>query len=169
MSIILGMLPTILGLLTSFLPNLVKYLENGQRYRHEIELTKLRMDAAREGLDYKLLTANITALVEEGKSVRSHDTAITYSPWINDLRAMVRPVVTFGFFGLFVVVKIMAATLLYRDGYDAFEVLKAVWDPFTVSIFGAIVGFWFGTRAMGYVNDLFFGGQSTIIRKTSGQ
>ena len=165
MSIILGMLPTLLGLMTSFLPNLVKYLENGQRFKHELAITKLRMEAAREGLDYNLLTANIAALVDEGKSVRSHDTAITYSPWINDLRALVRPLVTFGFFGLFIVVKLVTVSLAWRAGYDGFDVLKAVWDPFTISMFGAVVGFWFGTRAMGYINDMFFGGATSTGRK----
>lgn len=161
MSILLGMIPALLGLLTSFLPNLVKYLENGQKFKHEIELTKLRMEAAREGMDHQLITAGITATVQEGESLRLHDSTISSSEWINDVRALVRPVITYCFFGLFVIIKLAAASLLWRSGYDAFEIINVVWDPYTVSMFGAICGFYFGTRSMVYVNETFFGTQNT--------
>ena len=71
LTLLAGALPALLGLLTSFLPNLVRYLERGQQYKHEIALTQLRMEAAREGMDYKLITDGIKAVVEEGDSVRA--------------------------------------------------------------------------------------------------
>lgn len=146
----LGLISTLIGFLTSVLPSLINYIETKQRYKYEIEITKLRIEALRNGLDPAKLAADIAALVEEGKSLRSHDIYITSNEYINLLRALIRPLLTILFFFLFVGVKTAAATLLFQQGYDAFKVLEVIWDEYTISIFGAIIGYWFGTRSMIY-------------------
>ena len=147
---LLGLLSTLVGFISSVLPSLVSYWSTKQRYQYEIEITKLRIQALREGVDPTKLAADIAALVAEGKSIRLHDSYITSNEYINILRASVRPLLTYLFFFLFIGIKAAAATLLFQQGYDAIKVLEVIWDDYTVSIFGAIVGFWFGTRSMIY-------------------
>lgn len=156
LALLMGSVPALIGLLTSFLPNLVKYLENGQKNNHEIALAKLRMEAARQGMDQQLLIEDVKATVKEGESLRRADSVISNNKYINNLRASVRPVITYAFFALFVTVKLSAATLLWRQGFESLDVLKVVWDPYTVSAFGAILGYYFGTRSMIYVNERFY-------------
>lgn len=153
---LLGLIPTIVGIIVSVIPNIIRIWERKQRYSHEITLAKLQIEAAREKLDFNAIIESIKSVVQEGESLRHHDSAISSVQWINSLRATVRPVLTYSFFGLFCVIKIMVALLMYREGYNGLEVFAVVWDQYTVSIFGAIVGFWFGTRSMVYINETFF-------------
>lgn len=65
------------------------------------------------------------------------------------LRASVRPVLTYAFFGTFVYIKLvtMAYALMY-DHTKAIEVLPILWDEGTEALFAAVLSFWFGSRAM---------------------
>ena len=155
-ALILGALPALLGFMTSFLPNVIKYYENKQRYAHEVTLAKLQLESKKLGIKHAEFIESIRTVVDEGNSLRHHDSIINSVGWVNTLRATVRPVITYTFFAFFIGIKMLTASLMYVKGYDAFDVLAVVWDAYTISIFGSIVGFWFGTRAMIYVNENFF-------------
>ena len=147
-SLLLAVGPALLGLLTSFLPNLIKYLERGQEYKHEMELIRLKMEAAAQGLDHELIVASLKATVDEGKSLRDHDSGLDGSKWINDLRAAIRPFLTIFFFLFFVGIKVTVAWIMIQNGAPPELILAAIWDQYTNAIFGAVMGFYFGTRAM---------------------
>jgi len=146
---------TILGVLTGVLPNIVKLFERRVEYKYELELAKLRIEAATRGLEIQSSIANAQAAVEEGKSLREHDSRLAYPSFLETLRASIRPVLTYFFFFLFCGIKITAATLMFKEGYNAIEVLNAVWDVYTVAIFGAIMGFWFGSRSMSNLANMY--------------
>jgi hypothetical protein len=146
LSLLAGVLPTILGILSSTIPNFVQYLEKGQSYKHEQALVKLQMEAAKEGLDYQLIATSIKAVVDEGESLRRHDIAFTDSRVINVIRASVRPFLTIFFFLFFIGTKSVIIWLMMENHMSAQAILGTVWDDYTSGIFGAIVGFWFGSR-----------------------
>ena len=148
LSLIAGALPAILGIFSSAIPQLVGWMEKGQRFKHEIELTKLKMEAAARGLDNQIFLETIKASANEAASLRDHDTSIASHRYIDYLRASVRPAITYVFFFTFVGIKIAMALVMLNEGSTGAEVLKVVWDDYTNAIFGAIVGFWFGSRAM---------------------
>lgn len=149
----LALISTILGFLTSVVPPIVGYFDQKQRNNYELEKIKLQIQAMDKGMDLAKLNEASQAVVQEGTNLRYHDSIITDNEYINILRASVRPLVTYLFFFLFIGVKTAAATLMFQKGYDAFQVLEVIWDEYTVSIFGAVVGFWFGTRSMVYVAE----------------
>lgn len=149
------LISTILGVVTGVLPNIVKLFERRLEYKYEIELTKIRLEAAQRGIELQYAITNAEALVQEGKSLREHDSSLGYNSFLETLRASVRPVLTYFFFFLFCGIKITAASLMFSGGYNAIEVLNAVWDIYTVSIFGAIIGFWFGSRSMTNLTNLY--------------
>lgn len=138
----IALLASLFGLVSGLLPSVVKIFEQRSRYDYEIELTKIKIAAAQAGVE-------ITSVVDEGVSLRQHDSATDGSGSMEALRASIRPVVTYFFFFLFIGVKVAAATFMFKDGYNAMDVLNSVWDSYTMAIFGAIMGFWFGTRAIG--------------------
>jgi hypothetical protein len=142
------LISTIFGVLSSLLPNIIKIFEKKQDYAHEIALTKLKMDAAKEGLLFQLEMEEVKASVAEGESVRKHDNDIEYTGFWAALRASIRPTITYAFFALFVGIKIAAFWVLVERGASPTELLTLVWDSETMAIFSAIIGFWFGSRAI---------------------
>jgi hypothetical protein len=142
------LISTIFGVLSSLLPNVIKIFEKKQDYAHEIALTKLKMDAAKEGLLFQLQMEEVKADVAEGESVRKHDSDIEYSGFWAALRASIRPIITYAFFALFVGIKIAAFVVLVQKDATPSELLSLVWDSETMAIFSAIIGFWFGSRAI---------------------
>ena len=143
----IGIVSAVVGLLTSAIPSLVKILEKRQESNHEIKLMEMRIEAASKGIDLQRYIEDSKADIEEGKSVRQHDALVTGDGWIFTLRTAVRPVLTFLFFFLFLIIKLVAVFAMLQQGAPVVEILNAVWDEYTVAIFGSIIGFWFGHRA----------------------
>ena len=152
------LLSTIFGVLSSLLPNIVKIFEKKLDYAHEIELTKIKMDAAREGLVLQLQVEGLKADIAEGDSIRRHDMDIEYKGFWGKVRASIRPTITYAFFLLFCGIKISAFVVLVDRGASPTELLTLVWDSETMAIFSAIIGFWFGSRAIEKFNTMYAGG-----------
>jgi hypothetical protein len=109
----------------------------------------------------------IKALIEQNRAIYSHDESLVGSPTINNLRASVRPVLTYSFFGLFIVIKLVLLAAGILQGLTLSELAVLVWDEYTSSIFGAIIAFWFGSRIWeksDWINSV--SGTSTSVRNT---
>lgn len=149
----LTILSPLLGIIGSLLPSIVRIFERRQEMKHEIDLTKVKLDAALQQSKVQLDIEGIKADVEEGKSLRSHDRSIDGGKYINTLRASIRPVITYCFFFLFVAVKVAAAWTMIATGQSIPEMLRAVWDAETMSLFSTIIAFWFGSRVIEKMDD----------------
>lgn len=161
------LISTIFGVLSGLLPNVIKIFEKRLDYRHEIELTKIKMDAAREGLVLQLQVEGLKADTSEGESLRKHDSDIEYTGFWGALRASIRPTITYAFFALFVGIKIAAFWVLVERGASPTELLTLVWDSETMAIFSAIIGFWFGSRAIEKFGN-FYTGTTFSIQTSKG-
>lgn len=144
----LTILSPLIGIVGSLLPSIVRIFERRQEMKHEIELTRVKIEASIQQAKVQLDIENVKADVEEGKSVRSHDRSIDGGKYINTLRASIRPVITYCFFFLFVAVKVAAAWTMIANGQSVPDMLKAVWDPETMALFSTIIAFWFGSRVI---------------------
>lgn len=144
----LALLSPLFGILGSLLPSVVRIFERKQEIKYEIELTKIKLDAAREqaNLNFDIEVVKNNAL--ERQSILDHDKSLDGGKFINALRASIRPVITYVFFFLFVAVKVSAAYVMLSNGQSVPEMLKAVWDVETMSLFSTILAFWFGSRVM---------------------
>jgi hypothetical protein len=126
----------------------VRIFERKQEIKYEIELTKIKLDAAERQAD---LTYNVEMVKNDAVSRQSaldHDKSLDGGWFINALRASIRPVITYTFFFLFCAVKIAAAYVMIKTGQSVPEMLKAVWDVETMALFSTIIAFWFGSRVM---------------------
>ena len=162
------LISTIFGVLSSLLPNVIKIFEKKLDYKHEIELTKIKMDAAREGLVLQLQVEGLKADIAEGESLRKHDTDIEYTGFWGALRASIRPTITYAFFTLFVGIKVAAFWVLVERGASPTELLTLVWDSETMAIFSAIIGFWFGSRAIEKFNGTYSGSTMLSLGTSKG-
>lgn len=144
----LALLSPLFGILGSLLPSVVRIFERKQEIKYEIELTKIKIEAAERQADLQFNVEMVKADSQLRQSALDHDKSLDGGKFINALRASIRPVVTYTFFALFVSVKVAAAWVMIQNGDPVPEMLKAVWDIETMSLFSTIIAFWFGSRVM---------------------
>ena len=145
---LLALLSPLLGAAVNLLPNILGFFEKGLEYKHEIEITKLKLDVAIQTAQLGIDLEDAKADAREGDSLRTHDSTLDGGRFINALRASIRPVITYIFFFMFVAIKVSAAYVMLHGGMDVPTMLQSVWDSETVALFGAIMGFWFGSRTI---------------------
>lgn len=144
----LALLSPLFGILGSLLPSIVRIFERKQEIKYEIELTKIKLDAAERQADLNFNVEMVKADSQLRQSALDHDKSLDGGKFINALRASIRPVITYTFFFLFVGVKVAAAWVMLSTGQSVPEMLQAVWDVETMSLFATIIAFWFGSRVM---------------------
>lgn len=144
----LALLSPFFGIIGSLLPSIVRIFERKQEIKYELDMAKLKIDAAERQADLQFNVEMVKASAVERQSLLDHDKSLDGGVFINSLRASIRPVITYTFFFLFVAVKIAAAYVMLSQGQSVPEMLKAVWDVETMSLFSTIIAFWFGSRVM---------------------
>lgn len=144
----LALLSPLFGILGSLLPSIVRIFERKQEIKYELDLAKLKIDAAERQADLQFHIEEIKADSQSRQSALDHDKSLDGGKFINALRASIRPVITYIFFLMFCGVKFAAAWVMIEQGASMPEMLAAVWDVETMSLFSTIIAFWFGSRVM---------------------
>lgn len=163
----LTLLSTVLSFLMGGLPKLLNFFQDRADKSHELKLAQMtkerEMELAERGfaaqarveeirteqiqIDADLKRAEIAG--KERDALYAHDIAIGEgtSTWVKNLRASVRPVITYGFF--FLLVFIDAGLFYYgmKAGTEFTELAHMLWDDETQALFASIIAFWFGTQA----------------------
>lgn len=134
---------SIAGFLTSIIPELIKFLKDKQDKKHELELFDLQIKYNLSARTKEL--EEITLAREE----RTHNILYsTYSTGINLVDAfngMVRPILAYSFFLMYVWVKFIQYQYLSDKG-ALVEYLHILWDVDDQAIFAGIISFYFGQR-----------------------
>jgi len=153
----LSLLATIVGGLTGILPGILDFFNRKMQLEYDYERAKLNMDIIKFRAEMEMDIINAQADAFEGESLRRHDSSIDSEGFIGALRASVRPIITYLFFFLFIFVKIMTVYTFINSGTSGdwlgdslawAEIYPLIWDNETQAIFGAVIGFWFGSRVM---------------------
>ena len=144
----LTLLSPFLGIVGSLLPSILKIFERKQEIQYEMEMNRLKMEAAVQNAEIQIAIEDAKADVADAQSVRSYDNNVDGGRFINALKSSIRPVITYVFFTLFVAVKIAAAYVMIQQGDSIPVMLQAVWDTDTMALFGTIIAFWFGARIL---------------------
>jgi hypothetical protein len=169
----LTLISTIFSFLAGGLPKFLDFLQDRMDKKQEIELARMQIERElqlrRLGFDaqakleeirsvqIEMETANqqiqsrIGAQVEETKSIYVHDVALQdgTSQWVRNLRASVRPTITYGFFLLLVLIDIGLFVHGVRVGASFDDLAVQLWDEGTQALFASIIAFHFGGRAFG--------------------
>lgn len=145
---ILTLLSPFLGILGSLLPAIVDIFKRKMELKYEIELTKVQIEAGLQNAQVQLDIEQAKADVADANSVRSFDNNIDGGKFINALRASIRPVITYSFFILFVIIKLSQLLVALESGATSVEMIALIWDQDTIALFGSIMGFWFGSRML---------------------
>ena len=85
------------------------------------------------------------------QAIYAHDASLNEgtSQWMKNLRASVRPVITYGFFFLLVFVDLAGFWYGYYMSVPFNDLLEMLWDTETQALFASIIAFHFGGRAFG--------------------
>jgi hypothetical protein len=86
---------------------------------------------------------------QERTAMYNHDIEIGKgaSQWIINLRASVRPVVTYLFVFLLIIVDVASIWWAWSSGVAFAEAIPMVFDADEMQILASIIAFWFGTQA----------------------
>lgn len=169
----LTLFSTLISFLMGGLPRIFDFLQDRADKKHEMEMAQLQtqreLEMRKLGFEAQERVENIhTQQIEmetksnermsviaaqqaEMQAIYAHDTALNEgtSQWMKNLRASVRPVITYGFF--FLLVGIDAALVWHGFTHDvSFEdMADQLWDDDTQALFASIIAFHFGGRAFG--------------------
>lgn len=138
----------ILGALAGFVPSLLQFLTLKANNAQSIELEKLRLQAAKEGVALQVDLANANADIEQQKHVYGFASAPSGIKWIDGLAVFVRPYITLIMFHAWLAIESFLLLYGIANGVSFTEMVNALWDADTKSLFAAIIGFWFGDRSI---------------------
>lgn len=161
------MISTIVSFLMGGVPKLLDFFQDRSDKKHEIALAQMQMtqqlEMQKQGfvaqqrveeirLDELKVDAEVRSHeidVKQHEALLAHDTAsaVGASKWVINARAMVRPAITYGMFGLLLFVDIFGFWYAFHTGVGFETALNILWDDDSQQIFASIIAFYFGGQA----------------------
>lgn len=141
----IALLGSVLGFGTSFLPQVLNFFQEKQNHKNRLEELRLKGELAAAGVQDEIAKLDKQAEMAEMKALYSY--ANPDKGFAAGLSASVRPVITYGFFSLFVAVKVVILMEVMNDTGDWKDAVPLMFDEETQALFSAIISFWFGSRA----------------------
>jgi len=87
--------------------------------------------------------------VQERQALYAHDIEIGKgaSQWVINIRALVRPLITYGMFLMLLFVNIFGFFYAWKTGVPFEQAMEILWDEDSAIIFSSVIAFWFGTQS----------------------
>ena len=156
------LLTTLVSFLAGGVPKILSAWQDRQDKKHELALLQMQKERELELLargyaaqaqieEIKTEQVAIQAAAEERVALYAHDMKIGEgaSQWVINLRASVRPVVTYLFVLLLIIVDVAGIWYAYTKGVDFAVAMDNVFSDDEMTILSSIIAFWFGTQAFG--------------------
>ena len=156
----LTLISTALSFLMGGLPKLLDFFQDKSDKKHEMAMAQLQMER-----ELKMMEAGYAAQArveeirteqvametqaQERTAMYQHDIEIGKgaSQWIINLRASVRPMVTYLFVILLMIVDIGSMWWAWSTGMSFMDAVPLIFDDQEMQILASIIAFWFGTQA----------------------
>ena len=156
------MISTFLSFLAGGLPKILQLFQDRQDKKHELAVLAMQkereLELAARGYaaqaqieEIKTEQIQIQAAAEERVALYQHDTEIGKgaSQWMINLRASVRPVVTYIFVLELVIINVAGIWYAWNQGVPFAIAMENVFSEDEMLILSSIIAFWFGTQAFG--------------------
>jgi len=140
------------GFVAAVMPEVFSIIRERGKHKRELEIKEAELDAAKAGYE-----SAIDAQKDEIESLKAQVNAAPSAAedddcqykWLVYIRSSVRPIVTYLFFFLFAIVKLVSlVNAYYVEHLSVLQALPALWDDETETLFSAVISFWFGSRAL---------------------
>jgi hypothetical protein len=156
------MISTFLSFLAGGLPKILSIFQDRQDKKHELALVAAQRERelalAERGFiaqarveEIKLEQIQTQTAGEERQALYAHDIEIGKgaSQWMINLRASVRPVVTYIFVLELVALNVAGVWYAWHQGVPFAIAMENVFSDDEMLILSSIISFWFGTQAFG--------------------
>lgn len=167
------LLSTVISFLMGGLPKILDFFQDRADKSHELALARMQTERelelrkagfeAQERVEHihteqlqiesdaQSKQTLINAQQAEMQALYAHDMSLNEgtSTWVKNFRALVRPVITYGFFFLLVAIDLGLFFYGWHKGTDFKELADLLWDNDTQALFASILSFHFGGRAFG--------------------
>jgi hypothetical protein len=156
------MISTFLSFLAGGLPKILSIFQDRQDKKHELALVVAQRERelalAERGFiaqarveEIKLEQIQTQTAGEERQALYAHDIEIGKgaSQWMINLRASVRPVVTYIFVLELVALNVAGVWYAWHQGVPFAIAMENVFSDDEMLILSSIISFWFGTQAFG--------------------
>jgi hypothetical protein len=156
----LSLISSLMGFAAGGLPKVLDFVQDRGDKKHELAMMAANREReialAREGFvaqarveEIKTEQIAMQTQAQEKLAMWKHDMKIGEgaSTWVINLRASVRPVVTYLFVGLLIVVDVAGIWYAYSTGVAFAEAMDMVFSDDEMAILAAIISFWFGSQA----------------------
>jgi hypothetical protein len=156
----LSLISSLMGFAAGGLPKLIDVYQQKGDQKHELALMAAQREReialAKEGFvaqarveEIKTEQIEMQTQAQEKLAMWKHDMKIGEgaSTWVINLRASVRPVVTYLFVGLLIVVDVAGIWYAYSTGVAFAEAIEVIFSDDEMAILAAIISFHFGGRA----------------------
>ena len=153
---------TFLSFLAGGLPKILSIFQDRQDKKHELALVAAQKERelalAERGFiaqarveEIKLEQIQTQTAAEERQALYQHDIEIGKgaSQWMINLRASVRPVVTYIFVLELVILNVTGLWYAWSQGAPFAIAMENVFSDDEMLILSSIIAFWFGTQAFG--------------------
>ena len=122
-----------------------------QGFEAQQKVEEIRLDQIQNQTAADIKQDTIQAQQAEMQALYAHDMSLNEgtSQWVKNFRALVRPIITYGFFGLLVFVDAGLFWYGWSRGTDFVQLANMLWDDETQALFASIIAFHFGGRAFG--------------------
>jgi hypothetical protein len=156
----LSLISSLMGFAAGGLPKLIDVYQDRGDKKHELAMMAANREReialAREGFvaqarveEIKTEQVAMQTQAQEKLAMWKHDMKIGEgaSTWVINLRASVRPVVTYLFVGLLIVVDVAGIWYAYSTGVAFAEAIEVIFSDDEMAMLAAILSFWFGSQA----------------------
>jgi hypothetical protein len=156
----LTLISTALSFLMGGLPKLMDFFQDKSDKSHELQMAQMQTERELQMLErgyaaqarveeIKTEQVMMETQAQERSAMYAHDIAIGQgaSQWVINLRASVRPMVTYLFVFLLIVVDIASIIWAWQSGAQFAEAIPLIFDADEMQILASIIAFWFGTQA----------------------
>jgi hypothetical protein len=154
------MISTFLSFLAGGLPKILEVFQDRQDKKHELAILSMQKErelelaargfAAQEKIEeIKTEQVEMQTQAQERVALYQHDVEIGKgaSRWVVNLRASVRPVVTYIFVIELVAINALGAWYAWNQGVPFALAMENLFTDDEMLILSSIIAFWFGTQA----------------------
>ena len=154
------LISTFLSFLAGGLPKILQVFQDRQDKKHELAILQMQkereLELAARGFqaqerieEIKTEQVQLQTQAEERVALYQHDMKIGEgaSQWVINLRASVRPVVTYIFVLELVILNVTGLFYAWQQGAPFAVAMDSVFSDDEMLILSSIIAFWFGTQA----------------------
>ena len=148
-----GLLGSVLGGLFRLAPELIKQFDRVNERGHELKMFQLQTELEKQRgalqIEEKYVDhSNLQLQAIQTAFQEQAQTASKSYTWVAALSALVRPVVTYVLFGMYVLVKLVIILYALTNNADWVAVLKSNWTLEDFAMLNMILTFWFVGRSI---------------------